>query len=645
MTFFCDNSASSHLRTMALATLLIATFSTVADARKPKLNHKTFVGHSGIVTGPGDNFVTIRVGLHPRNSQGRKNPWTHVPSGQVIDVPIQFGIGIWDGYITDVFLRHRHEFEDPNVTGGSLVTGAHNDLGPVTSLRSLNVDDLPDSVKSDMVSACNRNANENNGFRLLHRHNVIMRVWTRPHRRKKAGKQLCEGGSVACNQYAGTGKTIIYTREGQVPINIQCEAPTGELEELKRQAEITNASLSIKKKGKSCPYKAEASVMIFGEGKRKVRYRILRQNAKYNSPWYEGRLKKTKILGSEGYALVRKHNLKRELGPGKKKFRLEIQGWNKTKWQTVDVNCPPFKVKNVKLSIKGSGNGVACPRNTTTEIEARTTGPGDVVFQLRAVGGIKGAPYKRKAKREGNVYVARYKATNKASQDIDKVYEAFANKKKSNKAKLKISCLESVSGKLTLKKKPGTQCKAQALVAVHTNTGGKFKYELECGSAGSWKRSIRAPKGNNVGVDKVNFSVKHNQKVTCILRTRIGGNLKPLSGASKTFSCPTNSFGSNQAPPKVGTFVAPQVRCLGGKVVGKKACVCPPNKKKKKIGKNAYRCVPKNPVVCLGGNAKPNKCVCPPNKKKVKIGKRKFKCVPKPMRQSQRLKNKRQNRR
>ena len=98
-------------------------------------------------------------------------------------MPIEFAIGIWDRYITDAFLRHKHEYGNPVVQGGSFVTGDHNDLGPFTVSRSLNVDDLPGSVKSSLVSAHNQNANKNNGFQLLHKQDAVMRVWTPPHRR------------------------------------------------------------------------------------------------------------------------------------------------------------------------------------------------------------------------------------------------------------------------------------------------------------------------------------------------------------------------------------------------------------------------------------------------------------------------------
>ena len=55
---------------------------------------------------------------------------------------------------------------------------------------------------------------------------------------------------------------------------------------------------------------------------------------------------------------------------------------------------------------------------------------------------------------------------------------------------------------------------------------------------------------NKIGVDKVAFDVTNNEQVTCALRTRIGGKLKPLDGASKTFTChkPIDTGADDLAP-------------------------------------------------------------------------------------------------
>ena len=117
--------------------------------------------------------------------------------------------------------------------------------------------------------------------------------------------------------------------------------------------------------------------------------------------------------------------------------------------------------------------------------------------------------------------------------------------------KLKVDCLEALSDKLTLNSLGATSCKGEALVAIHTDGSGELPYELECGPDKSWQRKVTAM-ANRIGVDKVRFDVTNNEQVTCILRTRIGGVLKPLDGASKSFQChkPTDAGASSDLVPE-----------------------------------------------------------------------------------------------
>jgi hypothetical protein len=116
--------------------------------------------------------------------------------------------------------------------------------------------------------------------------------------------------------------------------------------------------------------------------------------------------------------------------------------------------------------------------------------------------------------------------------------------------RLKIGCLDVLSGKVTLQSLCATSCRGEALVAIHANGAGTLPYDLECGPGRSWQRSVEAH-DNKIGVDKVRFDVKNNELVTCALRTRIGGKFKSLDGASKMFQChtPTGVSGSGDLAP------------------------------------------------------------------------------------------------
>jgi hypothetical protein len=116
--------------------------------------------------------------------------------------------------------------------------------------------------------------------------------------------------------------------------------------------------------------------------------------------------------------------------------------------------------------------------------------------------------------------------------------------------RLKIGCLDVLSGKVTLQSLGATSCRGEALVAIHANGASTLPYELECGPGRSWQRSVEAH-DNKIGVDKVRFDVKNDELVTCALRTRIGGKFESLDGASKMFQChtPTGASGSGDLAP------------------------------------------------------------------------------------------------
>ena len=188
--------------------------------------------------------------------------------------------------------------------------------------------------------------------------------------------------------------------------------------------------------------------------------------------------------------------------------------------------------------------------------------------------------------REGDKYVAR--ATRKLTMgafDQMMQLEIVNDPSAGDQKPLKVECLEALSGKLTLQSLGANSCKGEALVAIHTNGAGEMPYELECGPGKSWQRKVAAT-ANKIGVDKVQFNVTNNEQVACALRTRIGGKLKPLDGASMTFQCHKSiDVGASddlvpetrpdpQQPGKPGKVVIdpprqtdePKIGCAGGTV-------------------------------------------------------------------------------
>lgn len=307
------------------------------------------------------------------------------------------------------------------------------------------------------------------------------------------------------------------TEPGTLTLKILCAPLPAKVEEI-RQAKIAEAALGVAASGNTCPKPATATVTIAAEAPRPVFYKIERGNGTTTTAdWIEGRIKLQKgLMGAKSAFLHAQHDLG-ALDPGTRKFRLWIDGWGKTPWQTEEVDC---------------------------------------VAALR--------------------------------------------------------------GKLTLKSLGATACRGEALVAIHTDGAGTLPYELECGPGRSWQRSVTAP-ANRIGVDKVQFDVSNKERVTCVLRTRIAGKLKPLDGDSKTFQChrPADVSATDDLvpvtrpdpkgprpplividpprPPKVdppGKAIVdpPRLSCAGGVVNGGQ-CLCPRTHKAVHAGKNAWRCV------------------------------------------------------
>ena len=369
-----------------------------------------------------------------------------------------------------------------------------------------------------------------------------------------------------------------------------------------------------------------------------------------------------------------------KLDPGTSKFRLWIDGWGKTPWQMINVECPPFEVISAWLKYDVEDKAT-CPKKVIETATFHATQPGDVPYEIKHDGGLVVSQGKVEAKRQGDQYIAT--AVRKLTiGEFDGQFMADVKNSPANSGweRLKIDCLEALSGKVTLKGLGATSCKGEALVAINTNGAGELPYELECGPGKSWQRKVTAM-ANKIGVDKVQFDVANNEQVTCVLRTRIGGVLKPLDGASKTFQChkatdtgastdlapdtrpdaqkpdkPSTSVvipvrPDGPRPEKPGTAVAdpprPTISCVNG-VVRNGACECQSGYKPVKAGKNAFRCMktvvidpPRKPgepkpdkvtvsqpkISCAGGIVKNGACTCARTHKPVKAGKNAWRCI------------------
>lgn len=331
-------------------------------------------------------------------------------------------------------------------------------------------------------------------------------------------------------------KNYSKTSPGTLMLKILC-APLPIIQEVKGPPRITGAQLGVATFGETCPKPAAATVMINAEAPRPVRYKIERANGTTTTEnWIENRITLQKAPdGRQRPLLASQHKLP-ALDPGNRKFRLWIDGWGKTPWRTVEVDCPPLEVISARLKYDVE-NVSTCPKRVVETATFRTNRPGKVSFEIKHRGGLVASEGNVKAERQGDRYVATaVRRLTIGKVDTQLMAAVKGGSASSGWVPLKIDCLEALSGKVTLRSRGSASCKGEALVAIQTNGAGKLPYELECGAGRSWQRSVEAP-ANKIGVDKVSFEVKNNELVTCALRTRIGGQLKSLGGASYKFQC------------------------------------------------------------------------------------------------------------
>ncbi len=305
------------------------------------------------------------------------------------------------------------------------------------------------------------------------------------------------------------------------------------------------------------------------------------------------------------------------------------------------INCPrAFKVTSLWLSYAVEDKNT-CPKKVVEKVTGKATAAGKAPFEIKTQSGLVVHSGVADFKLKGTDYVAEFgrdKLVFSNAFESDMMALIKGQSANSGWVGLKVDCLDAVSGKLTLNRLKATSCQGEALVAIHTNGAGKLPYELECGPGKSWQRKVKAM-ANKIGVDKVKFDVTNNEQVTCVLRTRIGGKLKPLGSASMTFQChkPADVGASNdlapetrpdgQRPDKPSKVVIDPPRKPEGVKPDKpgKVVIDPPRKPEAPKPDKITVSEPK--ISCANGTVKNGSCACARTHKKVKAGKNAWRCV------------------
>jgi hypothetical protein len=380
----------------------------------------------------------------------------------------------------------------------------------------VNTADLPSGIRDGILDACTTPGAASYDFP------IAMQVTARRYKRGEGS----------------TNKRRDNTVFGKMPIKVTCQQTT--------QAEAPPAPFSVEvfvqQGGDTCPKLTEVKARIKYQVATTSRFRFKIDGEP--SKWFSVKTHKV------GDVHLVEHSKTYHLDPGQHHFRVEAEVGKQSDVRTLKTECPPFQATSMWLTLNTEDKDT-CPKDVDATVRINGNGPGAVLTKIKNQAGVVMAIESIKVEREGDQYVGRLTKTfNMTAIDTMLIAEG-ANDPALNSGwqPLKIECLEALSGELTLNSLADTSCKGEALVAIHTNGAGELPYELECGPGKSWQREVTAM-ANKIGVDKVRFDVTNNEQVTCVLRTRIGGVLKSLDGASKTFQChkPIDTGTSDLAP-------------------------------------------------------------------------------------------------
>lgn len=362
------------------------------------------------------------------------------------------------------------------------------------------------------------------------------------------------------------------TATGQLTLKILC-APLPMIQEVKAPPTITEAALGVATSGETCPKPATGEVIIAAEAPRPVFYKIERgSGATTTSDWIEGRIRMQKgLMGSESAFLRAEHDLG-GLDPGERKFRLWVDGWGKTPWRTLEVECPPFKVTSAWLKYEVEDN-LTCPKNLAETATFKATRPGKAPFEIKTQGGLVVHSGTATFEREGTGYVAKVVRPKLSMNAFDSEMMALIETQpdaNSGWVRLRVECLEVLSGTLDLRKFTATRCEGEAALSIRTSMPGNVPYQLDCTGGRSWSGTAQSQQTGPdtfVGVDTKPFGVTNNEHVNCALKTRSPVPVKVLALQGHKYEChkPTDVSGSDDLAPETRPEDPPPV---GRKLTG-----------------------------------------------------------------------------
>jgi hypothetical protein len=318
------------------------------------------------------------------------------------------------------------------------------------------------------------------------------------------------------------------------------------LGEVKIEHKILEAALGASVAGQNCPKPVTVKVVFATEGPRKIRLRYRVGGGDW-SGWRQIEAKAGSLVaGGGGYLASFEDTPKEHLDPGNHKVEMEVADY-KTLVQNMKVGCPPFAASEANYAVRVEP-GVACPRKLDELVTFETNGPGTVRFGFRTKGEgklVTANHYRAETKRNGNKYIASYKAASNITDDfaLERRVETLGNAPVfSGFETIKVNCVDILQSAIMYDGPAAGTCRYRNDVRLRINAdmAGDVPYRVDCtdGQSSTGSFAIRQTAPNSfIGVDTFKLDVTKTGKQICALKADLGAGLKALTLQGKDFTC------------------------------------------------------------------------------------------------------------
>jgi hypothetical protein len=335
------------------------------------------------------------------------------------------------------------------------------------------------------------------------------------------------------------------------------------------QPEPTSVDLAVDQEGDSCPKKTTVTAFIYYDRPATAKFRFKLDGKLSELITIDARkLTKPGIpRDKQKDVYLVKRQTTYHLDPGQHHFRIEVRGGAKSQVKTVRIDCPPFKVTSAWLKYEVE-KGPACPKKVEETATFKATRPGKAPFEIKTEGGLVVHSGSAEFKRDGMGYVAKVRRPNLSMNGFDSDMMALIKNDpaaNSGWTRLKVDCVDVLSGTLDLRAFPPDRCKGEAALSIRTSVPGNVPYRLECTGGKSWNRTAKAMKtgpDTYIGVDTIRFDVENNEQLNCALKTRSPLPVEVLALKGREYQChrPSGASGADdlvpdtrpEEPPPVG---------------------------------------------------------------------------------------------